>query len=1627
MSTENRREKRSALQRYQDNLEAIHIVKRCAAEVCHPTQTEREALALYSGWGDTAVRSYFLAWKGHVLDKPGHPTLTDDELSTLRTSVLTAFYTPPAVAKAVCNLAARLMAEAGQRIERVLEPSCGAGAFIEALQTVYHERGAITHQSPKIIGVEMDHLTADICAARLGPSVRVIRSKLEHADLPTGSFDLIVGNVPFGDFAVADKTVPHDFLRRNVHDYFVGKSVSLLRPGGVLALLTSTGTLDKIDRSVRRWLASQCHLVGALRLPSGTFGDTDATTDLIVLQKRTTPVSVPTEAELKRAQQTVMFDDDSDEDAADENEDTLELPSWAKWIEAKDIRLEGGQRAPITTYYLDFPSHVLGELTIDKHFHRVGARRRPHDAPIAEMIESASRFWTLSETTQAASVYEVPPSPPGQPTETAVQHPAVVLATNLYQGAKGLLRLQADGESNAVIERVQRRLLALYDSYVRSYGRLSLAQSRKSHPLRTIADPPESSPVWAFLMELESSAGNANIPLFERRLIQAGRRLPNQGGSPLSPQDALYACLDAIGHVDLEWIAKVCSSKGMRISTAHVREELRGLVYRNPSGHTDGDKWVTADRYLSGDVRTKLQIAQKLATVDDEYVENVIALEAVQPPSVAAADVSATFGAGWVPRSTMIAFLRYLFPVADDHSFHLKWVAASSSWIFDCLDDEVRRSEENRSILGTPDLDGISVIEHALDLKLPIITDEIETINGKKKVRNDEKTIAAQGKVAELRERWAKWSHQEPQEQSIADAFNAIFGGHRPRQHDGAHLTFPGLVESFTPHKHQRGGAARILTDGDEDRGTLLTWRVGQGKTAGSIVGVVKRIQLGLSRKACFVVPKHLIGQWRRAFVDLYPGLVDELLTADADDFGPSERKRFLSRCALTGYRYVLLTYEQFKSIPLAKATFDTYLDRELEDLRSFLDDQVANSDERKSLEKEFKRREKSLAKYQAKYEETWNALAKGGKQDESPITWDELGFDLLTIDEWHLLKNDIVTTRMTNVAGLPRADSQRAFDARTKAHVTMEQSGRVIGLTGTPITNTLGECYVAMRFFQPNLLRRLKLWHFDSWAATFAEPFASVEMDSLGKFRTQTRLRFQNIQKLMILLGECWDRVSDENDDRPDVVGGAMRVIEVAGSEALIAYNQTLAVRAEAVRKRLVDPTEDNMLVITSDGRKSSLFNGDPNCGFISSTRTKVDALIEQVWAIYCDVHDDRGTQLIFCDLLTPATAKRGASDAEIRVSEGVYGEIKRRLVAAGMLPEQVEYVHDATTDDKKTALYARVNDGRCRVLIGSTTKMATGINVQRRVIAVHHLTAPWRPDWLEQANGRGVRVGNMWDAVHVVTYVTQRSYDPVIWQIIEQKARMIQQIASGTFSGHTAEDVGDIILSAGLAKAIALGNPLVLDKIRLEAELTRYQKQYNSWLYQRAKQQMDARQLPEMIARQDKTLEAMHAASRALRATHGATFSIRLKETVGDNWITITDMEKANLRLYELGVATRHFGTHSMRLVGEYRGATIEVGGNLIGARIGELTVNPVVAERGRHIQTLEYQFALLDGQIASRETAIKGLRQRLATLERERQTAWLGSNHATSLLAQYWTVCDALIQDGICDSQHYDFNRT
>ena len=1164
----------SPARKFENNLAAIRLAKELAACGRAASPDEQALLARYVGWGDSAVLRQLNGSK--ELDQ----LLTTDEQRAARASSLNAHYTALPVIGALWSALAHL--GFGARPFRVLDPSAGVGHFKSVMPAALRGLADWTE-------IELDALTAAILQL-LHPESRVFAQGYETVNLPQGWFDLAISNVPFGDYGVAKRALP-GYLRKSIHDFFFANTVSLLRPGGILAFITSRYTLDKKDVSVRAWLARRLDLLAAVRLPDSAFksnAGTEVVTDILVMQKRA--------------------------------EESRELPAWV----GTDSDIIGNYRVRVNRYFLDHPQMVMGSPSMSGTMYKsdgytVESDGRELGDAIAEALRSTLPENLLAETEKM--VVE-----PGRDTESEEAQPRREIPISLsapnpvdqvrvdglkviYLAAKKLLAAETEGQSLVVTSQLRHALNQAYDDFASKYGPIN-----KPANIRLLNGSYEAP----FLRALEeynpTSVTAKKAGLFSAPMVRSTTQIE----SP-TVDDALLVCLDQTGKVDLPTIARLCGRDVTRVAS-----DLKGRIFRLP----DGSGWVMADEYLSGNVREKLRAAQAVVAFDEAFQENVAALESVIPLDLKPGEIRAPLGAGWIPTDVVVGFLQHLM---TDGEYGVNYIPHLAHWEIEASYQWRVPDSVSRGRWGTPRASALDLITSGLNAKTVTIYDEFSEDGNTLRVVNQNETVAAQAKLGEIKTEFERWLWSDPERAALlCDIYNERFNAYRVREYEGAHLSTPGLNRDITLRPHQKNAVWRIL----QNSSVLLHHEVGMGKTLAAIVAAMEAKRLGFARKALVVVPNHLTSQWHISTLAAYPGA--NILAPSPSDLSKGKRGEFLSRVAANDWDIIIVPFSSFKLLPVSNDTLADFYQREVDTLYEYL--QELKAQEGKSYTRAVKEIEKSIKRFQVKLDN----LADMPKDNAGTITFEELGVDMLIVDEFHAYKNLFFATRMTRIAGLTNSDSQRAFDMFVKFSWLHEHGGKVVGLTGTPVTNTLAELFTMQRYFQLETLQSLGISHFDAWANQFAlaEPGLEMTPDGSG-FRMNTRFRkFVNVPELMKIWFQVVDakRIDDRSGiQRPDLFNGKPVKVLSDGGPELLDYVSTLAARAEKIRARLVQPNEDNMLCVTSDGRKAALDLSLVIPAPDGAPMPKIDALVEVVADIFEATAPLQGTQIVFCDLATP------------------------------------------------------------------------------------------------------------------------------------------------------------------------------------------------------------------------------------------------------------------------------------------------------------------------------------------------------------------------------------------------------
>ena len=1399
-----------------DNLAAIKTLRQLEAEKRDATESEKAVLARYAGWG--AMPNAFDHYPPAEWKSVAHEVkqlLTDDEYESARASTPNAHFTSPQVITAIWDAMSRLGLKPGSQI---LEPSLGVGHFFGLMPPA-------VVPGCKRTGVELDSMTARI-AAKLYPDATIFAKGFEETSLPDNFFDAVVGNVPFGDYGVHDPSYKRN-LTRAIHDYFFAKSLDKLRPGGVMALITSRYTMDKQDSTIRDYLAERADLLGAIRLPNTAFkanAGTEVTTDILFLQKR-----APGRA-----------------------------PSGEAWRQLAPIHTSDAEIA-VNEYFARHPQMMLGEMRLE------GTMYRGQEPTLAGTLTPALLAQAIAKLPEGAYVAgdegRGPPQHIPQVTDTsgvkqggfverdgalfirnANTFEPVELGASVAARVRGMLAVrdavrlvfntQLQDQPEEQIVQARELLGRMYGSFVSRYGPLS---SREN--IRAFAGDPDL-PLLLSLENYDAETKRATrTAIFERRTLERYKPVEHVE----TAAEALAVCLNETGEIN--W-------PRMTVLTGHsarqMQHELGTLVYRNP----EGGSWETADRYLSGYVREKLKVANAASALDSSFARNVEALKAVQPEDILPGDISARLGSSWIPTSDIHDFIVQLLDIPE-RAVSVAHAGAIASWTV-TLETYAKSSVSNTTTHGTARFLASDLIEQALNGRVPTAYDEMPD---KSRVINQRETIAAREKQQQLKDKFSEWVWKDEQRAArLARDYNDKFNNLRLRTFDGSHLTFPGMAREHLREgdldKHQKDAVWRVLQTGS----TLLAHVVGAGKTFEMVAAAMELRRMGLAKKPMIVVPNHLVEQWGAAFLQLYPQA--NILVAGKDQFSTGNRQKAMSRIATGNYDAVIVSHSSFEKLPVSDETFSRFVGQQVAELETAITEAKAEKGDTRRIVKEIEKAKKRLT---AKIKERADREGK-----DRTITFEELGVDQIFIDESDLYKNLPYVTKMNRIAGLPNSESNRAIDMFIKTRYLKERNGGrgVVFATGTPISNTMAEMYTAQRYLAPEMLKACGVEHFDAWAANFGEAVTSLELAPDGSgYRMHTRFaKFVNLPELLSMFRSFADVQTADmlKLPRPDVAGGKPHIVAAPASGDLKAFVQTLVDRAQRLRSGGVDPRTDNMLKITGDGRKAALDMRLVQGFSDQHGDTKLNRAVERIYATWDQTRDTRSTQLVFCDLSTPNPDKFN-----------VYDELRSKLIERGIPEREIAFIHDADSDSAKAMLFDSVNAGRVRILIGSTEKMGAGTNVQKRLKALHHLDAPWRPRDIEQREGRILRQGNGNKEVDIYRYVTEGSFDAYMWQTLETKARFIQQVMNGSTTVRTAEDLDGGALTYAEIKAIASGNPAVMEKVRVDTEIRKLDQLRSAHINQQLTIAWEVRKLPEQIQRSKQSHERI-TADLATRDAH-------------------------------------------------------------------------------------------------------------------------------------------------------------
>lgn len=1379
-------------EKFAANMEAIRTLKkveqRVARGMAPANENEQKILAQYSGWGGLAdaFDPNKSSWSQEYRDLKA--ILTESEYLAARSSTLTAYFTPPEVIHAMYRALERM----GVRGGNILEPSMGIGAFFA------HKPSSFDLNSAKLYGVEIDELTGRI-ARQLYQKARIQITGFEKADLPDSFFDCAVGNVPFGDFSVSDRA--YDKLHFRIHDYFLAKTIDKVRTGGIIAMITTSGTLDKKSDTVRKYIAARCDLIGAVRLPNTTFkqnAGTEAVADILFLQKRDRLVERD-EAWLHIGQT---------EDGIPINQYFVEHPEMV----CGTIKMVSGPYGPTPTCEPSREGKL--EEQLDRAMsHLSGTLTKPEIAieaaeeQDADVIEADPDVQNFSYTLKDGKIYFRTNSVMKEMRLGATADKRVRQLIALRDTVRELLQAQLDDLPDAEIHRLQAQLKKQYDTYTHAHG---LITSRGS----ALAFQDDSS--YYLLCSLEDVDENGKLKglsdMFTKRTIRSAK--PADRADTAS--DALALSIGEKAGVDMPYMMQLTGK-----TEEEIASELTGVIFEDPLEKTaDGSPvYRTADEYLSGNVRKKLEIARLAAEQDSRFRVHVEALEQVQPKDLDASEISVRLGATWIEPAIIKQFADELVdaPMVSRRMVDVHYAPYTGLW--NISGKSITGGNIKATVTyGTDRANFYHILEESLNLRAIRIFDTVRGLDGtEQRVLNPQETQAAQGKQQQIEDAFKEWIWKDQnRRQRLVKLYNERFNSTRPREYDGSHIQFHGMNPEITLRPHQRNAIAHILYGNN----TLLGHVVGAGKTYEMVAAAMEKKRLGLCSKTLICVPNHLTEQLAGEALQLYPNA--NILVAKRTDFEKANRKRFCGRIATGNYDIIVIGHSQFERIPLSPERQALYLQKQIDEVveqTAMLKRERAENFTIKQMELARKQMEKRLEK-----------LVKAERKDDV-VTFEELGVDSLMIDEAHMFKNLMCVSKMRNVAGISQTESQRASDLLMKTMYLDEITGGrgVTFATGTPLSNSMTELYTMQRYLQRHTLEINGLSNFDAWASTFGETVTAIELAPEGTgYRTKTRFaKFYNLPELMAMFKECADIQTADmlKLPVPDLEGGKPINVQLQPSSIQRVMVADLGKRADTVRKGSVDPKEDNMLKITNDGRKLALDQRLIDPQLPDDPNSKVNACVDRVFEIWERTKENRSTQLIFCDLSTP---KAGTFN--------VYDDIRDKLVARGIPKEEIQFIHDANTEARKADLFAKVRSGTVRVLMGSTAKMGAGTNVQRKLIALHHLDVPWRPSDIEQREGRMVRQGNENKTVSIYRYVTEATFDAYSWQLIENKQRFIGQVMTSKSPARSCDDMDEAALSYAEVKALAAGNPAIKEKMDLDIQVTRLRTlkaQYTSQHY--------------------------------------------------------------------------------------------------------------------------------------------------------------------------------------------------
>ena len=1517
--------------KYKANMEAIHLLQTLEKEERLAAPEEQEILSRYVGWGGIpqAFEESNSSWADEYLELKN--TLSPEEYRAARASTLNAFYTSPTVIRSMYEALENM----GLKQGNILEPSCGVGNFM----------GLIPESMGKanMYGVELDPVSGRI-AKQLYQKNKIAVQGFEETSYPDSFFDCVIGNVPFGAYQVSDRRYDrHHFM---IHDYFIAKSLDLIRPGGVVAVVTSSGTMDKQNPAVRQYIANRAELLGAIRLPNNAFqrnANTSVVSDILFFQKR---------------------------DRA-----SIEEP---EWLNLKEIP-EGYS---VNAYFAEHPEMVLGDFTTEStQYGKQEVTVKPKEGiTLEEQLKEAIRNihgtiteLELSDTELEEDVVSIPADPDVKNFSFTVVNEEVYYRENSVMNrmelpamtaerVKGMVKIrdvtneliqcQMEEGSDEQIIKLQGKLNEEYDTFTAKYGLISSNANKR-------AFSQDSSYCLLTSLEFLDDKGELKrkADIFTKRTIRRAETVTSVD----TASEALAVSIGERAGVDLSYMAQLSGK-----TEEELTEELAGVIFKNPIG----EKWEPSDEYLSGNVREKLQIAKQFAEDHSEYQVNVQYLEQVQPKDLDASEIEARLGATWISEDYITRFMAETFHTPRYYvgsKVKVQYAEVTGQWNVMGKNVDSYGNALVTSTYGTQRANAYRLLEDALNLRDTKIYDTVQDAEGEHRELNRKETMLAQQKQELIKEEFKEWIFKDlHRREDLCKIYNERFNSIRPREYDGSHIQFVGMNPEITLMPHQKNAVAHVLYGNN----TLLAHCVGAGKTFQMIAAGMESKRLGLSQKNLYVVPNHLTEQWGSDFLRLYPGA--NILVATKKDFEPANRKRFCSRIATGDYDAVIIGHTQFEKIPLSRERQIAMLEDQIADITFSIEEAAHQAGQNYTI-KQLEKTKKSL---QARMKKLNDQTRK-----DDVVTFEQLGVDRLFVDESHSFKNLFLYTKMRNVAGISQTDAQKSSDMFMKCRYMDELTGGrgITFATGTPVSNSMTELYTIMRYLQYDTLMRMGMGHFDSWAATFGETVTAIELSPEGTgYRAKTRFaRFFNLPELISIFKEAADIQTSDMLNLP--VPEAEFINEVLKpSEEQQEMVSAFSERAEEVRASLVNPTVDNMLKITNDGRKCALDQRLLNELLPDAEKSKVNTCVENAFQVWDEGKTDRTTQLIFCDLSTP----KGDG------SFNVYDDVREKLVARGIPKEEIAFIHEYNTEAKKAELFAKVRAGQVRILMGSTPKLGAGTNVQDRLIALHHLDCPWKPSDLEQQEGRILRQGNQNDKVKIFRYVTENTFDAYMWQILENKQKFISQIMTSKSPVRACEDVDDTALSYAEIKALATGNPYIKEKMDLDVQVSKLKLLKANHTSQIYRLESDiAKNFPVQISALKERIAGMQIDSQVVKSVDlqdNDTFAM----TVGN--VLYEDKKEAGEALIAACAGLKTVSTGGK--VGEYHGFTLSASYNMF-SNAFELTVKGKCSyklEIGKdpvgNMQRIHNTLFSIDRKLTESEQKLETVQQQLATAQEE-----------------------------------------